>query len=60
MPGKLYFYTNFGTIKKNKPGQHVKVYGTPDLRDIEWRTFQLIEEARGFSGFLDDEEYSCH
>lgn len=59
MPPKLYFYINFATIKRNKPGSKVKSFGRPSLRDIEWKTFQLVTEARGFSGFELDDQYTC-
>lgn len=59
MPGKLYFYINFGTIKRNIGLQKVKTYARPLLRDLEWQTFLYWEEARGFSGFLNDTEYTC-
>lgn len=60
MPGKLYFYVNMGTILKNKKNSKVKFYGRPNLRDLEWAFFPLWEEARGFSGFEEDDEYSCN
>lgn len=59
MPGKLYYYTNYGTIKLNKDKSKVKSFGRPLLRDIEWELFLLWTEARGFSGFSLDEEYTC-
>ena len=59
MPGKLYFYVNFATIRLNKPNSKVKHFGRPHLRDIEWEFFRLWEEARGFSGFELDDQYSC-
>ena len=59
MPGKLYFYVNFGTIKRNVDGSKVKAYARPLLRDLEWNTFKYWEEARGFSGFFNDTEYTC-
>lgn len=59
MPGKLYFYSNFATIRLNKGNSKYKVYDRPNLRDIEWIVFYAWEEARGFSGFEDDPEYSC-
>jgi hypothetical protein len=60
MPGRLYYFTNFHNIYRNK-GKNItqKVYALPDLRDIEWEIFLLIEEMRGFSGFDGDEEYTC-
>jgi len=60
MPGKLYFYVNFGTIKRNIKGSKVKSYARPLLRDLEWMFFYNWEEARGFSGFINDPEYSAH
>jgi hypothetical protein len=60
MPGKLFSYVNTATILLNKANSKVKFYGRPKLRDIEWAFFPLWEEARGFSGFEEDEEYSCH
>lgn len=60
MPGRLYNYVNMGTILLNKKNSKVKFYGRPNLRDTEWAFFPLWEEARGFSGFEDDDEYSCN
>lgn len=59
MPPKLYFYINYGTIKKSLKGSKVKSIGRPDLRDLEWEFFYNLEEARGFSGFSLDQFYSC-
>ena len=59
MPPALYFYANFGTIKKNTVGKKVKSLGRPDLRDLEWMFFRHYAEAKGFSGFADDPEISC-
>lgn len=60
MPGKLYFYCNYSTIKLNVQSSKVKSLGKPWLRDIEWNFFRLLEEARGFSGFIEDPFFSCH
>jgi hypothetical protein len=60
MPGKLYFYINYATIKGNKKGSKVKVLMQPWLRDIEWEVFYSWEEARGFSGFTDDPVFTCN
>lgn len=37
MPPALYYYANFGTIKKNKSRfvSSAKIYARPDLRDLE-------------------------
>ena len=59
MPGKLYNYVNFGTIKLNKNLSKQKTYGQPSLRDIEWEVFYGLTVARGFSGFRDDPTYTC-
>ncbi len=61
MPGTLYFYSNFAIIKLNKD-EHSKVksFDHPWLRDLEWEFFYNWTEARGFSGFIDDDEYTCH
>lgn len=60
MPGNLYFYVNFGTIKINKTASSKnKVAGKPFLRDLEWEFFYNWQEARGFSGFILDQNYTC-
>jgi hypothetical protein len=63
MPEKLYFYTNFGTIlhkPEDSPKTAPKQKMRPLLRDVEWEFFYNITEARGFSGFEDDDEYTCN
>ena len=62
MPSNLYFYVNFGTIlhrPEGAPKTAPKKPIRPHLRDIEWEFFYNWAEARGFSGFIDDEEYTC-
>ena len=62
MPGNLYFYINYGTILHKAPGSAKtapKKPIPPDLRDFEWAYAYNWLEARGFSGFSDDEEFSC-
>jgi len=60
MPPNLYFYVNFGTIlhkeKKGEPRKKIRPY----LRDVEWEFFYNWAECRGFSGFEDDDEYTCN
>lgn len=63
LPGNLYFYVNFGVIlhrpdgaPKSSPKKKIR----PHLRDIDWELFYNWLEARGFSGFSDDEVYSCN
>lgn len=63
MPGNLYFYANFGTIMhkpEGSPKTAPKKEIRPFLRDVEWEFFYNLMEARGFSGFSNDEVYSCH
>jgi hypothetical protein len=63
MPGNLYFYVNFGTILHKPEGSArtaAKKRIRPYLRDMEWAFFYNYMEARGFSGFVDDDVYtSC-
>jgi hypothetical protein len=63
MPGNLFFYVNAGTIlhqeegaAKTAPKKKIK----PLLRDVEWEFFYNWIEARGFSGFEDDNDYTCN
>lgn len=60
MPPKLYFYCNFytmsHTIEKGKPPEKIR----PILRDLEWEVFYMFFVAKGFSGFSEDEEYTCN
>ena len=58
MPPALYFYINYATIKKNKTPNSPKSFGRPDLRDIDWDLFRYYTEARGFSGFALDPNYT--
>jgi hypothetical protein len=63
MPPNLYFYCNFGTIlhkPDDAPRTAPKKKIRPHLTDIEWAFFYNFMEARGFSGFKDDDEYSCN
>lgn len=63
MPGKLYFYVNYGTIKHRPdylPKTAPKIKVRPYLRDFEWAYYYVEIEARGFSGFTEDERYSCN
>jgi len=59
MPPALYFYANLATIKLNKGRSQAKSYARPTLRDLEWDVFSYLFEAKGFSGFLEDTEYTC-
>jgi hypothetical protein len=60
--GPLHFYINHWHILLNKKGgkSKTKSLGKPFLRDLEWIKTYVYAVARGFSGFADDDEYSCH
>lgn len=62
MPPQLYFYANFCVIlhqDEDGPVSAPKRRIRPALRDVEWVVLYSWIEARGFSGFRDDEKYSC-
>lgn len=59
IPASIFFYRNFWNIKLNKDNSKSKSIGNPHVRDIEWERAWLFMEARGFSGFIDDDEYHC-
>lgn len=63
MPPGLFYYINFGIIlhkpedaPRTAPKQRIK----PILTDLDLAFFYNWVEARGFSGFEDDEECSCN
>jgi hypothetical protein len=61
MPGVLYEYVNFSRIRVNKDKySKTKIVSRPALRDLEWEKAYVFTEARGFSGFADDEVYTCY
>lgn len=62
VPGTLYFYGTHWHILLNKKGSKSKTKKTakPSIRDLEWIKSYLYMEARGFSGFTDDDVYTCH
>lgn len=62
IPPVLALYNNFWTIEMSLKGSKSqnKVKGTPRLRDIEWIKGFVWAVARGFSGFEDDDEYTCN
>jgi hypothetical protein len=59
MPGPLYYYSNFHTIRFEEEGSGSRRIGRPWLRDIEWDRAYIYEEALGFSGFSDDKVFTC-
>jgi len=59
MPGTLYYYCNFHTIRFEDENAGSRKIGRPWLRDIEWEKAYVYEEAMGFSGFTGDTLYTC-
>jgi len=62
MPPQLFFYVNSGKIlhkeaNASKTAPRKKVH--PNLDDIDWDFFYKYIEARGFSGFKEDNEFTC-
>ncbi len=59
IPAPIFFYRNFWNIKLNKANSKSKSLGNPHVRDLEWERAWIYMEARGFSGFINDDEYHC-
>jgi hypothetical protein len=62
LPGPIFQYINLWNIemKKKNGASKGKIIGKPRLRDVEWIKGYVHAVARGFSGFKDDDVYSCH
>ena len=62
IPGPIVQYTSMWTISMSEKGTKSKgkTLGRPRLRDLEWIKGYIHAAAKGFSGFEDDDEYSCH
>jgi len=58
MMPKLFFYINYVVIndKAQKPNRFIK----PKLTVVEWIVFSYIMCVDGFSGFSEDDKYTCH
>lgn len=64
MPPQLYFYINYWHIKLNKDkggslAETNQIIAKPFLRDIEFEKCYIYLEAKGFSGFELDTEFTC-
>jgi len=57
---QLYYYVNFCVIEDEDEENNSSLIKNPDLRDIEWMIFYAWLICRGFSGFEDDDEYTCN
>ena len=59
MPPTLFFYGNFFKIQHTERGSKVRRFIKPLVRDLDWLIHYSYLEAQGFSGFKDDDQYSC-
>jgi hypothetical protein len=61
IPGPIFQYVNLWSISMGdaEAGSTPSI-GRPRLRDIEWIKGYVHAWALGFSGFKDDEEYTCN
>ncbi len=59
-PPIIYFYGNYGTIllQKHKRDKR-KIKSRPQVRDLEWKVGRYWTICRGFSGFEEDDIFSC-
>lgn len=58
MMPKLYYYINYVIIHDKRKGRNKKIQ--PDLSSVEWVVFTYLMCIDGFSGFEDDERYTCN
>lgn len=58
IPGNLYFYVNM-TVIKDEDDDGTEITTRPKLRDVEWYLFYALAACDGFSGFEDDDVYTC-
>lgn len=57
----LYFYINIAKIyDTDDNSKSARKLTNPDLRDNEWIIFTYVMCCRGFSGFENDKEFTCH
>jgi len=59
MPPTLYFYSNFFKILHTDRASKSRYYIKPYVRDLDWMIHYSYLIAQGFSGFADDDLYSC-
>jgi len=59
MPPTLFFYANFFKLQHTEKGSKVRRYIKPLVRDLDWLIHYSYLEAQGFSGFSNDNEFSC-
>jgi len=59
MPGRLFFYGNFGTIELTMD-DNTRELGRPLVSDLEWERSYNFLEAEGFSGWNNDDKYTSN
>lgn len=59
MPPTLFFYGNFFKILFTNTENKVRYYRKPVVRDIDWIIHYSYLIAKGFSGFINDQKYTC-
>jgi len=59
MPPTLFYYANFFKIQHTESGSKVRRYVKPTIRDLDWLIHYSYLEAQGFSGYKNDNLYSC-
>ncbi len=60
MPPVLFFYANFFKILHFDDETKTRKKIKPKVRDIDWHIQYAYLESQGFSGFDQDEEYTCN
>jgi hypothetical protein len=61
IPGPLFQYVNLWHIEMGEAeAGAAPVIGKPRLRDIEWIKGFVHAQAMGFSGFAEDDEFTCN
>jgi len=58
MMPKLFFYINYVTIFDKR--KNINKIVQPELSSVEWTIFSYLMCMDGFSGFEDDERYTCN
>lgn len=59
MPATLFFYANFFKISDSDIHTKERRFIKPKVRDLDWQIHYAVMEAQGFSGFINDDEYSA-
>lgn len=59
MPPTLFYYGNFFKIEHTERLRKMRTFIKPIIRDLDWLIHYSFIEAQGFSGFKDDDEFSC-